>query len=108
MHYYCTTKSKKDKMALPLINGTAYSWSQIQLNLLGTPVNGIVAISYEESQEMQDNFGAGNRPVSRGYGKKECKASITLEMAEVEALQDAAPNGSLMDIPEFDVPVCFP
>ena len=51
----------------PLVNGTAYSWSQITVNILGVPVAGVSAVSYTEEQEMQDNYGAGNRPTSRGY-----------------------------------------
>jgi len=91
----------------PLVNGTAYAWAQIELRLFNVNLAGIKAISYEEAQEMQDNFGAGNRPVSRGYGAITATGSITLEMAEVEALQDAAPNGRLQDIPEFSVVVSY-
>lgn len=91
----------------PLVNGTAYSWSQITTNILGVPVAGITSVSYDENQEMVDNFGAGNRPVSRGYGRIETEGSITLHMEEVEALQDAVVSGRLQDIPEFDVVVAF-
>lgn len=91
----------------PLINGTAYAWSQIAVNIFNTTIAGITAISYEDTQEMEDNYGAGNQPVSRGYGKKTYKASMTLEMAEVESLQQAAPNGSLQSIPEFDIVVSY-
>jgi len=91
----------------PLINGTAYSWSQIVVNIFNTPIAGITAISYEDMQEMEDNYGAGNNPVSRGYGKYEAKASMTLEMAEVEALQAATTDGRLQSIPEFDVVVSY-
>lgn len=94
-------------MYTPLINGTAYSWAQIKVNILGTPVTGITAIKYTEEQEMQDNFGAGNRPVSRGYGGITAGGSITLHMEEIEALQQASATGSLMDIPEFDIVVSF-
>lgn len=91
----------------PLINGTAYSWSQIEVNIFNTPIAGITAISYEDMQEMEDNYGAGSNPVSRGYGKKTSKASMTLEMAEVEALQNATTDGSLQSIPEFDIVVSY-
>lgn len=91
----------------PLINGTAYSWSQIVLNILGTQVAGVTNISYNENQEMQDNFGAGNRPVSRGYGRIQAEATLTLHAEEVEALQAAVSTGRLQDIPEFDVVVSY-
>ncbi len=91
----------------PLINGNAYTWSQIELRILNTPVAGITKIMYEDTQEMQDNFGAGKYPVSRGLGKLESKCSLTMEMAEVEALQAAIPTGRLQEIPEFDIVVSY-
>lgn len=94
-------------MYTPLINGTAYSWSQIKLNALGVNVVGIDAIKYGEKQEVEDNKGGGNRPVSRGYGSIEATSSITLHMEEVEAMQAASPTGSLLGIPEFDIIVSF-
>ena len=94
-------------MAQPLINGEAYSWSQITLNLFGAPVAGVTAIKYEEKQEMENNYGAGNHPVSRGYGKIEPTASVTLTANETEALIAAVPSGRLQDIPEFDVTVSY-
>lgn len=94
-------------MPQPLVNGSSYSWSQVELRIFNLPVNGITAIKYDEKQEVQDNFGAGNRPVSRGYGKIEASGSVTLEMAEVEALQAATVDGSLMSIPEFDIIVSY-
>lgn len=91
----------------PLINGTAYSWSQIVFNILGTPIAGITAIDYKDAEEMEDHYGAGNRPVQRAYGKIECTGSITLHMTEVEALQNIVPSGRLQDIPEFDIVISF-
>jgi hypothetical protein len=91
----------------PLINGTAYSWSQIKFLLFNVPIAGVHAISYSDEQEIQDNHGAGRRVVSRGYGQIKTEASITLDMAEVEALQKASPTGNIMDIPEFDMQVSF-
>lgn len=94
-------------MATPLINGEAYNWSQIALVILGVRVAGITAISYSDEQAMEDYFGAGTRPVSRGYGNITSQGSITLYAEEVERLQDVAPNGRIQDIAEFDIPVTF-
>lgn len=91
----------------PLVNGQAYSWSQITLNILGVPVAGVTSIAYSEEQEITDNFGAGNRVVSRGYGQIATEGSITLHKEEVVALQNAAPGGNLMNIGEFDIPVAY-
>ncbi len=94
-------------MATPLINGRAYDFAQINMSILGVPVNGVSAISYTEEQEKVNNFGAGSRPVSRGHGAINASGSVTLSMNEVEAIRDAAPEGSLLRIPAFDITVTF-
>ncbi len=92
---------------VPLINGKAHEWADITLVLFGVPVAGITAISYKMKQEMENNYGAGNRPVSRGHGNVMPEASITLLAEEVEAITAQAPERNLMAIPEFDVVVAY-
>lgn len=94
-------------MATPLINGRAYDYAQIEVNILGVPVAGITAISYTEEQEKVNNFGAGSRPVSRGHGAINASGSVTVSMNDIEAIRDAAPLGSLLQIPSFDISVTF-
>ncbi|OON67814.1 hypothetical protein [Hymenobacter sp. CRA2] len=94
-------------MAQPLINGVAYGWADINAQALGRTILGITAISYEDTQEITDNFGAGIFPVSRGYGKNECKASITVEAKESERLAQAIGSGRLQDIPPFPIVVSY-
>lgn len=96
-------------MAQPLINGRAYDYSQIVATILGAPIFGISAITYTEEQEKTNNFGQGNRPVSRGHAAINASASIELSMNEVEALRDlvASERGSLLAIPAFDITVTY-
>lgn len=94
-------------MAAPLINGEAYSFSQITAVVLGVALPSISAITYMEEQEKANNMGAGNRPVSRGRGPIDASGSIDISMNDIEALRDAAPNGSLLQIPPFDIVVVF-
>lgn len=94
-------------MAEPLINGEAYSWSQIVISIGQTEVYGVKKISYTDTQEMQNNYGRGTKTVSRGRGKITCEASITLHMNEVENLQRISTTGRLQDIKEFDITVAF-
>jgi hypothetical protein len=91
----------------PLINGRAYDWAQITATIAGVPVAGITSITYSEERTVEENFGAGSRPVSRGFGNIEASATIGLHMTEVERIQLVAPNRNLMEIPEFDVTVTF-
>lgn len=90
-----------------LINGKTYSWGDIAVVLFGQRVAGITAVSYDQEQEKENVYGAGNQPVARGYGNKKYTASITLLSEEVSALEAAAPNGDICDIPPFDVVVSF-
>lgn len=90
-----------------LINGTAYGWADVQVNILGTPVVGIDAIKYSDEQEIEDNYGAGKFPVSRGYGQVKTSGSITLHAEEIVALQKAAPGKRLQSIPPFDIVVSY-
>ncbi len=94
-------------MATTLVNGKSYSYVDIVMVVAGVPIFGVTGINYEETQEKTNNYGASIRPVSRGRGKKETSGDITLDMNEVEALRDAIPSGSLLDIDPFDVQVSY-
>ena len=90
-----------------LINGHAYDWSNIVINIMGTVVTGISSIDYSQEQDMQDNWGAGINPVSRGYGNRKATAKLTLYMEQLVALQTASLTGNIQDIPEFDIVVMY-
>jgi hypothetical protein len=92
---------------VPLINGKSYEWADIIVNVLGVPIIGIANIEYEEKQAMENVYGAGRLPVSRGYGKIEPTAKMTILMEELENIQTVAPLGRIQDIPEFDIVVAF-
>lgn len=93
---------------VPSINGRAYDWPSIRLQLLGQTVAGVTEINYSDTQEKVNNYGAGTMPVSRGYGKYEPKADIMLEMKEVERIQAALPpGGRLQDIPPFPIVISY-
>jgi hypothetical protein len=91
----------------PLINGQAYAYADIIVTILGSPLAGITAIEYSDSQEVTENFGAGRWPVSRGLGKIESEAKITIDRAELNALIKAAPLKRLQNIGEFDIVVSY-
>ena len=94
-------------MAAPLINGRAYDFTQSDVQILGVSVASVTAISYTEEQEKANNFGAGSRPVSRGQGAINASGSITIGMNDIEAIRDAAEDGSLLKIPAFDITVTY-
>lgn len=94
-------------MAEPVINGKAFDYVQITPLYLGVPLVSMTAITYEETQEKVNNLGTGNRPVSQGEGAIEATGSIELSMNDIEALRDAAPEGSLLKIPASDFVLVF-
>lgn len=89
-----------------MINGESYSWSHIDFPLFGQIVEGIKEISYKKKQEKTNNYGRGTKAISRGRGKEEYEASITLEMKETEWIKIKA-GGSLLKVKPFHVPVVF-
>ena len=91
----------------PLINGKAYEWADIVVNVLGVPLTGITAIEYAEKQTMENVYAAGRNVNARTYGKVEPTAKISLLMSDVEAIQAVAPLGRMQDIPEFNITVIY-
>lgn len=94
-------------MALPFINGVQYNWGQVAIRALGNIFVGVESIKYEEKQQVENNYGAGNYAIGQGLGKIEPTCSIKLYQEELEALVGAAPNRRLQAIPNFDITVTF-
>ncbi|TXI14229.1 MAG: hypothetical protein E6Q66_07420 [Pedobacter sp.] len=94
-------------VASPLINGRSYGWGDIVVNVGALPVTGITAIKYEEEQEKEDVYGAGRRPVARGYGRIKASASITLSVETVMALTGSAREGQLNRMAPFTITVLY-
>lgn len=91
----------------PLINGRSYDFAQINASINGVILASCSSIEYSEEQKKENNFGAGDRPVSRGHGAIEAKAKMTISMNDVEAIRKTVTGGSLLKIPAFDVVVTY-
>ncbi len=96
-------------MALPLLNGRAYDWSQVAVRPADgvRPFFGITAITYEDEQDIEKNYGFGNMPYNYGMGNIDCKGTLTLYMEELEAMQQTSPTGRIQDYGAFDLVVSF-
>lgn len=92
---------------MPLINGIEPAWSNLTVNIAGFPESAIKKIDYSDDQVVENIYGAGQRPVGRGYGRIEVTASITLLRSAVENIREASPTGRLQDIAPFDIIVNF-
>lgn len=91
----------------PLINGVAYSWSNVKVNLFGVPVVGITEVNFNNKQKKENNYGAGVNPVSRGYGNVEPEADITIYWDEWIKIIDASPDKNPLNIAPFDIQILF-
>lgn len=94
-------------MPTPLINGVAYAWANVTVNIFGVPIIGITQINYKKKRNKTNNYGANSKPVSRGYGNYEYEGSIELYQEELKKIIAASPNRDPLDIPPFDINVTF-
>jgi hypothetical protein len=92
---------------IPLINGKAYSWASVTVQLAGAVLVGITAIMYDDGTEKENGYGAGQMPIDRGEGNYKADASITIRAAEDEALIAKSPTGRLQDLGVFDIIVQY-
>jgi hypothetical protein len=90
-----------------LINGESVSWAQVQIQLLGAPLTGIRSVKWNAKREKTNNYGAGSKPVSRGYGRYEYEGSITFLAEEWKNIIAASPNSDPLELNYFDVNVLF-
>jgi hypothetical protein len=88
-----------------LINGVNYSWINATVPIFGVPLLGITKFMVKRSQVKENNYGRGAEPVSRGYGRKEYEASITVFFDELAAIIAANGGQDITDIPPFDFPI---
>lgn len=82
-----------------LINkfGKLAGWNSVTANMLGRDIEGITEITYDDSVEKENVYGAGKYPIGRAEGNYAAKASITLLLEEVNALQNSLPPTKGLD-----------
>jgi hypothetical protein len=90
-----------------LINGESVSWAQVQIQLLGAPLTGIRSVKWNTKREKANIYGAGSKPVSRGYGRYEYEGSITFLAEEWKNIVKASPNSDPLSLNWFDVNILF-
>lgn len=94
-------------MPTPIVNGINYSWANVTTILFGVPLVGIMGIKYKRKVEKKNNYGAGQQPVSRGYGNYEYDGELELYMDTYQGIIAQAPNNDPLLIPFFDIIVLF-
>ena len=86
-----------------LINGKAFSASDITVLIANITVASISALTATVSQEKTNNKGFSDEPVSRGRATKEYESSIDLSYTDALKLRNLSPTGGLLEVPVFEV-----
>lgn len=86
-----------------LINGKAFSASDISVVVSGITIASINTLNIVETSDKQNNYGFAEQPTSRGRGTTEYTCSVEMDYVDVLKLKNIAPNRRLIDLPMFDV-----
>jgi len=76
-------------------------------NVAGGAIAGITSVKYERDRKIENNYGVGSEPISKGYGNITYTASITMDKNASQELQALSPDGILENLGEFDLVVSF-
>ena len=86
-----------------LINGKAFSASDITIMIGGIVVASASAFTATVSQDKTNNKGFSDEPVSRGRASKEYESSIDLSYTDALRLRNLSPTGGLLEVPVFEI-----
>jgi len=87
-------------------NGKAYDSGDVQIVFDGEIIDEVKEISYSTEQEHQLNHSLANKATSWSMGKITNKATITLYMPAIVALEKKA-GGDLLKKSPFDIQVTY-
>lgn len=88
------------------INGNLYDWESVEIQLPNGTAIGVTDISYNDERPVESRYGKGSVP--RGFGRKNYKASgsMELDLDEAERLRQAL-NGSVYQGQPFNIVVSY-
>ncbi len=95
-------------MATPLINGINYASANVGIIIpvIGAVI-GITDLNYNQVQQIDDNYGLGKEPTSRGYGQNSYTGDLTIYKDVWNRIIDASPGKDPSNLPMFDIIVTF-
>ena len=85
-------------MDYPQINGIAYGWAEVVLNVAGMPIRGVKAINYSESVERGKVRGTSQRKLALTSGEHDAEGDIELYQADWYDLLNALGDGYMMAV----------
>jgi hypothetical protein len=89
------------------INTRNYSWSESEIQVAGVMQTEVVAVEWNEEQEMEFIYGKGNDPLDIKEGNINRTGTLTLLQGGMENLCDISPNGKLIRLKNIDIQVAF-
>ena len=94
---------------IKLINkfGKMAGWTSVKVEFLGRVIEGISEVEYNDTQDLENVYGAGDKQIGQSEGNYEAKASITLYTEEMRALLDSLPAGVRIQDISFNIKCSF-
>jgi hypothetical protein len=89
------------------INGQAYSFTDMVVNINGVPLQGVTSIDYSDEQEMEEYFSNGKFPSTFGSAKYTATGKISVDRADYNAIVNASPNKRIQENLPIDIPVSY-
>ena len=84
--------------------GRIVGWNNITMTLYGRDVEAITEVSYNDEQDMENEYGQGKYPMGQGEMNYKANFSFSLYHEELLAIQRSLPPGiRIQDIPPTDV-----
>lgn len=89
-----------------LVNGTSVAWQNVNVTILGYRINGITKVEYKRTGNHTANYGAGNEPISYGFGNYTYTASIEIYQEEWQKIYQLS-GGNPQSLLPFDISIDF-
>ena len=91
-----------------MFDSKEYSFSNIEVIMLGRNIGGLRGVKYKTSQESEELYGRGNEPRSFVTGNRKYEGELSVLQSELEAMLDAAGAGfDITQMPLFDLIVTY-
>jgi hypothetical protein len=89
-----------------IINGTIYSWSNIQVIISGNVVESVTKLEYKRTLKAEPVYTTGQEVYGYSYGQYTYEASIEMLTEDWKAISAAA-GGNPLSLPPFTISVLF-
>ncbi|KAB8153421.1 hypothetical protein EZY14_009315 [Kordia sp. TARA_039_SRF] len=88
--------------------GTMVGWTKVKCRIFGRDVVGIKKIKYSDNQEINNEMGAGSKPIGESEGEYKAECTIEFTIEEILKIQSQLPKGThISSIPAFPITVSY-